>query len=185
VRICVTVDAVEGLTEVGQSPGFGLQFAVDGVGIARELSEPVMLDGICPATAFSALATCSSLPRMVSLVTIPRAGPRPCSVDTRDRVKQPSGLAGEIPNMARSAPGRGVQSAPRRQAKHGSDPGRDTTSNATATCPGSPHSRWVMRHLEQIGEGDEQSPVSGRGLFTGAGPWQAWNLADPVATGCR
>ena len=40
MRICVTVDAVEGLTEVGQRPGFGLQFAVDGVGIAGELSEP-------------------------------------------------------------------------------------------------------------------------------------------------
>src|SRR5215470_2891270 len=87
--------------------------------------------------------------------------------------------------MARSAPGRGVQSAPRRQANHGPDPGRDTTSNATATCPGLPHSRWVIRHLEQIGEGDNNHQLPARGLFAGAGPWQAWNLADPVATGCR
>ena len=65
MRICVTVDAVEGLTEVGQRSGFGLQFGVDGVGIAGELDEPVALDGNLPGDGFLGLATCSSIPPRV------------------------------------------------------------------------------------------------------------------------
>src|SRR5215813_15181669 len=48
----MTVDAVEGLTEIGQRPGFGLQFADDGVGIAGELGEPVALGGNLPGDGF-------------------------------------------------------------------------------------------------------------------------------------
>jgi hypothetical protein len=55
VRSCVTVDAVEGLTEVGQRRGFGPQFAVDGVGIAGELDERVPLDGHLAGDGFLGL----------------------------------------------------------------------------------------------------------------------------------
>ena len=81
----------------------------------------------------------------------------------------------------------GEASNQRRAARPNTGPILAVTRPVTLLRParGPPHSRWVMRHLEQIGEGDNNHQLPGRGLFTGAGPWQAWNLADPVATGCR
>src|SRR5215475_1461261 len=83
----------------------------------------------------------------------PRTGPRPCSVDTRDRVKQPSGLAGEQICTTWRDRHPGEASNQRRAARPNTGPILAVTRSVTLLRParGPPHSRWVMRHLEQIG----------------------------------
>ena len=49
----------------GQGPGLRLQLAVDALGAARSWTNRFRLTGALPATACSALATCSSMPRRV------------------------------------------------------------------------------------------------------------------------